>query len=43
MERLIMNKSAGLEEFTLPQTADIKRCAPGGKDLGSQRIRQTLL
>ena len=34
---------AGLEEFTLPLTADLKRCSAGGQDLGPQRIRQALL
>ena len=36
-------EAAGLEKFHLPQTADLKVCAPAGQDLGSQRIRQALL
>ena len=29
-----------MEEFTLPQAADPERCASGGKDLDSERVRQ---
>ena len=35
--------SAELEEFALPETADLKRRAAGGENLGSERVRQTVL
>ena len=30
MERLILKETAGLEEFSLSQAADLERRAPGG-------------
>lgn len=43
MERFILKKAAGLEEFSLPQAPDSKGRSPGGEDLGTERIRQALL
>ena len=38
-----IEQTARMEEFTLSQAADSEGCASGGKDLDSERVRQTLL